>query len=122
MSWVKVYGGCSRTIQQYTPRKPPTNSACPSLFKQTLTDLLALTAITKISVDRFFPLIVVNAPMMTTLDAAIDLSPPLFVRYMWILENPKKTFVMNELNINVLKDIYLQYGFDWTTDPVLNPQ
>jgi hypothetical protein len=74
------------------PPNQPINSACPSLFKQTLTDLLALATITKTSIDRFFPPMEMFAPMITELKATITLSPALFVRFAWIKAHPDEKF------------------------------
>jgi hypothetical protein len=120
MSWVKLYGGCSRTMQQYTPRQPPTNSACPSLFKKTLTDLLALATIAKTSIDKYFPAARLYAPFKSSIDAIVEVSPALYTRIIWAEQNESiKYDTSSAIHIYQLKDIYIQCGLDWTKDPVL---
>jgi hypothetical protein len=98
----------------------PINSACPSLFKQTLTDLLALATITKTSIDRFFPAAKLYAPFKSSVDAIIEVSPALYTRIIWSEQNESiKYDPTSSIHIYELKDIYIQSGFDWTTDPVL---
>ena len=121
MNWVKRCGRCSRTMTTYPPNQP-INSACPSLFKQTLTDLLALATITKTTIDTFVPATEVLAPITTELRATITMPPALFVRFAWIDAHPGEKFdSTSSVSIYELKDFYVEYGLDWTTDPVLNP-
>lgn len=120
MSWVKLYGGCTRTIQQYTPRQPLTTSACPSLFKQTLTDLLALTNITKTSIAKYFPPSRAYAPSIASMSYSISVSPMVFIymRYMELYPNTKISF-SDIISLNNLKDLYLQYNLSPQDDPTL---
>jgi hypothetical protein len=97
-------------------------NGCPSLFKQILADVLALATVTKASIDRFFPPFKLIAPFMSAMEATIDVSPALFTRLVWVEQNKSiKYDSTSELHIYQLKDIYAQYNYDWTTDPVLNP-
>ena len=120
MSWVKLYGGCSRTIQQYTPRQPPTTSACPSLFKKTLTDLLALTAITKKSIDAFFPPNIAYAPFVAVMTYSASVSPMVYIYLKYIEYYPDTKISLDDLiSLNNLKDLYLQHNLEWVNDPTL---
>lgn len=120
MSWIMQYGKCC-AIKRTTMNPTKTYNGCPSLFKQILADVLALATVTKTSIDRFFPVTRIYAPFMSAMEATIDVSPSLFTRLAWIEQNKSiKYDSTSELHIYQLKDIYAQYGFDWTTDPVLN--
>jgi hypothetical protein len=93
------------------------------MFKKILTDLLALTTVTKASVDKYFPGTRLFAPFVSAMQATMTLSPALYTRMIWVLENkPNKFDKTSPADIYQLKDIYAQNGMDWTTDPVLNPK
>ena len=92
------------------------------MFKKILTDLLALTTVTKASVDRFFPGVRLFAPFVSAMDATVSVSPALFTRIAWAQRNkPEKYDKTSPAHVYQLKDIYAEFGYDWTTDPILNP-
>jgi len=117
MSWVNLYGRCSKKVDPIISTRP-----CPALFKKTLIDLLALANVTKQSIDRFFPALQLYAPFMSDMEATVAVSPALFTRITWAQRNkPSKYDKTSPIHIYQLKDIYAEYSLDWTTDPVLNP-
>jgi len=95
-------------------------SACPPRFKQVLTDLLALVAITKNVIDKFFPPFKSNTPFVSKMSYSIKLPPELYVLLVYMELYPKRkleqTCVLDLLN---LKDIYLVMEMPWQTDPIL---
>jgi hypothetical protein len=118
MSWVKLYGRCSRIM--YRGPCGPAPSACPSLFKQTLTDLLALTNITKISIDKFFPPAMSFAPFVAVMTYTATISPIVFIYMKYIEYYPDTRISLSDtISLNNLKDLYLQYNMDWQNDPTL---
>ena len=123
MSWVKTYGRCICLPTTKGRNNPINNMGCPPMFKKVLTDLLDLVTISKSTVDRFFPASRLFAPFMSAMEATVNVSPALFTRIAWANQNkPAKFDSTSAIHIYQLKDIYAQYGYDWTTDPVLNPQ
>lgn len=119
MSWVQLYGRCSRTMMSRGPCYS-LPSACPSLFKQTLTDLLALTNITKISIDKFFPPARSVAPFIATMTYSATISPIVFIYMKYIEYYPDTKISLSDLiSLNNLKDLYLQYNMNWQNDPTL---
>ena len=122
MSWVKTYGRCLCTQNIRQLPYPANDIGCPSMFKKILTDLLALTTVTKESVGRYFPGVSLFAPFSSAMDATISVSPALFTRIAWAQRNkPNKYDKTSAAHIYQLKDIYAEFGYDWTTDPILNP-
>jgi len=122
MAWINTYGRCLCAPNVRKSPYPANDIGCPSMFKKILTDLLELTTVTKASVDRYFPGLRLFAPFVTAMDATISVTPALFTRIAWAQRNkPNKYDKTSAIHIYQLKDIYAEYGYDWTTDPVLNP-
>ena len=98
----------------------PAPSACPSLFKQTLTDLLTLSNITKTSIAKYFPPSIAYAPFVAAMSYSISVSPMVFIymRYMELYPNTKIT-VSDIISLLNLKDLYLQYNLLPQNDPTL---
>lgn len=95
-------------------------SGCPPLYKKTLTDLLALVAITKSVIDRFFPAFKSNSPFISQMSYSVKLPPAIYMLLMYMDLYPdrkmEQTCVPDLLN---LKDIYLMMGSPWQDDPIL---
>jgi hypothetical protein len=95
-------------------------SGCPPRFKQTLTDLLALVAITKSVIDKFFPPMKVSAPYISNMEYSIGVPPKMYMLLVYMELYPgrklEQTCVLDLLN---LKDIYLVMNVPWNDDPIL---
>jgi len=120
MNWVKLYGGCSRIMNHREPRHPQNNSACPTQFKQTLTDLLGLTAIVRTSIDKYFPFEKTYAPFVSVMPYTASISPIVYIYLKYIEYYPGAKISLDDVfSLNNLKDLYLQYNLDWRSDPTL---
>jgi hypothetical protein len=84
--------------------------------------LLALTAITKKSIDAFFPPLKAFAPYITTMSYTVDATATSYL-YVWLVYGdmyPGKTIDQtNIIDLNNLKDIYLMENIPWNDDPIL---
>jgi hypothetical protein len=95
-------------------------SACPSLFKQTLTDLLALTNITKTSIDKYFPSTSALAPYISTMTYTASISPTVFIYLKYMELYPGMKISQDDIiSLMNLKDLYLAYFLEWQNDPTL---
>lgn len=70
-------------------------------------------------IDKMFPSISAKAQVEGNISAKTRCPPELFCRLIWAHKNPGDVFKNTELQIIQLKQIYLQYGFDWRIDPWL---
>ncbi len=97
------------------------STLCNELFPMdSYLDSLSVTIQQMISIiDKFFPETISYANVVADMSATSIASPGLFVRLVWAKRNPGIKFVNNELNSIHLKQIYLEFGLDWKTDPYL---
>jgi len=72
------------------------------------------------AVGDFYLSVNVNAPLVTRMSVAGTMKFSLHSRIVWTKLNPGVVFdKTSSIHINALKDIYLRYNRDWTTDPFL---
>lgn len=122
---VSVYGRAKTGKQIYGLQKstPLTYAnACPDICQPipTLDAILKLVVATTYVVDQFFPKEKAMAPYVAKMGFRGAVPIPIFVRLAWKKQYPGVTYDNTRIQILQLKDVYLQYGFDWKTDPYLS--
>ena len=113
-----VYGGSSGGIYGWS-----TCAACPAPSSNIplLEQFLALLKITTSVVKQFFPGIVTYASFKSNMSAAVGVSPSLYARLYWAQAWPGIRFDKTNMTMLLqLRTIFVESGFDWSQDPVLN--
>jgi hypothetical protein len=88
-----------------------------------LKDLTETVSQTAVNVELFFPGSTAFANLVAPMGATLTMSPALMMRFLWMKAHPGIIFdSMNHTALLQLKDLYLKYGYDWTTDRVLNSE
>jgi hypothetical protein len=83
--------------------------------------LLALTVITKKSIDAFFPPTIAYAPYVTKMGYSTAVPPNVYTLLVYTDMYPgEKLDVTNVIDLNNLKDIYLMLNIPWNNDPILS--
>ena len=92
-----------------------------SLFAGLLREFTGTVVQTAINVAQFFPGTTAFARIIAPMGATVTMSPALMMRFIWMKAHPGIIFdPTNQGALLQLQDLYLQYGYDWTTDKVLN--
>ena len=104
-----------------------TEDCCPCVTAPTLLDfklfdnLLAVLSITKTIIKQFFPSSTIFANVIADMGAYVNVPPALYVRFVWSKRFPGIKFDKTNMTMLFqLRQIYGEYGFDWTTDPILS--
>jgi hypothetical protein len=101
----------------------PCKVVCPALQPNIplLEQFLALLKITKSVVDQFFPGVVAYAPFKSDMGAAVGVTPSLYARLSWSQQWPGIRFDKKNMTMLLqLRTIFIECGFDWRKDPILN--
>lgn len=71
------------------------------------------------AINFFIPSTSILAPMIAPMGAKATVSDKVFVRLVWRQEYPGAVFHPDNLLQRLqIKEIYLQYGMDYTSDPL----
>lgn len=119
-----VYGSTSNKKPIYgmkTNVNKCNTNLCSDMFPlDTYLNSLESTVGVLISViDKMFPNFTGQANVKGSLSSVTKLKPPIFCRLIWTYTHPGESFTDTEAQIIQLKQIYLQYGIDWRTDPFI---
>lgn len=91
-------------------------------FIASLTDFASFLETLRSSIDLYFPALKISAPITGNMGLTASVRPSVFTRLMWVQKYKTvygKFDITSILHINLLKDIYVSIGYDWTTDPML---
>jgi hypothetical protein len=111
-----IYGG-GRT---YYTQHPLSDDKC---CFDALIALSALFSAIENAVELFFPSTSIMAPMIAPMVAKATVSNKVFVRITWRQQYPGVVFHPDSLLQRLqIKDIYLQFGMDYSNDPLFNDE
>jgi hypothetical protein len=88
-------------------------------YVNTLLDFLKILTALKTSIDKFYDPTEVVASVVGKFAVKGKIGAPLYTRVQWVkmYKSVYEKFDVNSVvHINLLKDIYLSIGMDWTTD------
>ena len=112
-----IYGGGSRYYK--FPTIFPVDTCC----KDALLALSTLFSTLENAVTTFFPSSSIIAPMIAAMGATAKVSDKVFVRLTWRQQYPGVVFHPDSLLQRLqIKDLYLQYGMDYTKDPLFKDE
>jgi len=95
---------------------------CDEELEDALQDLYTFFDLVKGTIKQFFQAKGIVAQKIADMTASIYMSPPLFVRAVWVQRHKGILFDMDDPSCNnQLKDIYLEFGMEWFQDPILSP-
>lgn len=105
-----IYGNCAKTACN----QPVTCDTGPIMLA-----FLELVESTRGIVDRLFPAAQVKANFITPLKARGFIPPLFFIRLAWRQKYKGVIWLGSCIQMGQLKDMYLEFGMDWTIDPYL---
>ena len=123
--WQNIYGGnVSTCTVALAKAKANGNSNNPSPATDCMTmDLflkfLDIVDVVDIIVEKLFPTIEVKGAYIGQMSGSFYLSPAMASRLLWRKEYPDDKWEASEEQIIQLLDIYLQNGWDWKGDKLL---
>jgi len=91
-------------------------------FITSLTDFASFLVSLRSTIDLYFPATNINAPIIGKLGVTATVNIRLYTRLIWLQKYTPiygKFDMTSIVHINLLKDIYVSTGYDWTTDPLL---
>jgi hypothetical protein len=86
----------------------------------TLTDLLSFIDSVRQVVFSLFPKATAHAPYVARMGARGGVPIPIFVRLVWRSRHDGVKFEKTPVQLIQLRDIYLEWGFDPTTDKIFD--
>jgi len=92
------------------------NQVDTCLTGPTMTAFLGLLGELRSTIDNLFPAITAKAPFVAQMNARGYIPAPYFVRYAWRQKYPGVAFTCSRIHIGQLKDLYLQFGLDYSGD------
>lgn len=107
----------------YGPRCKAVKVDCPASQPNIplLEQFLDLLKVTTSVIKQFFPGITLFAPFESELSATVGVSPSLYARLYWSQTWPGIPFdKTNKTMLLQLRTIFVECGFDWRKDPILN--
>jgi hypothetical protein len=108
-----IYGGGTNYFT--LPSIIPVDTCC----KDALLALSSLFSALENAVMVFFPSSSIIAPLVAPMGATVKVSDKVFVRLTWCQQNPGIVFQSDSLfQLLQIKDLYLQFGMDYTNDPL----
>ena len=114
---VPIYG-CS-TVDDPCSSLPSAVVAVPCDDSATVLQLENLIESLYSLIGKLFPSSGVTSSLIAEYTVKAKLNPFTYVRFAWINEHPGQRMFSCPLNALHLKDLYLQFGFDWTKDPMI---
>ena len=109
-----IYGISARKNAQ----APCTQDYCGTL--PTLTDFYTLLESVRRVVDELFPAARAQAPYVARMAARGMVPVPIFVRLLWRTRHKGVVFTASQVQLIQLRDMYLECGFDPTTDRIFD--
>jgi hypothetical protein len=109
MSVNQLIGGCKVCL----PNVP---------FITSLTDFVTLLETLRTSIDMYFPAMHIMTPLTGDMKIGATVNIRIYARLMWIQKYKPVygSFDMTDIvHINLLKDIFISLGYDWTMDALL---
>lgn len=96
------------------------NECLPSVpFITSMIDFVSLLETIRTSINNYFPVKNINAPLVTPLGFVGKMDVRLYTRLMWgneYRDTYGKFDGTSIIHVNLLKDIYIRIGYDWTID------
>jgi len=131
-----MYSRSSRSVAVYGSRiskSRPVYGSCPTgggvagcigcepsvPYITTLIDFIKILNAIKISIERFYNPIFIVTPFTGSIGVKGVIGIAMYTRIQWgkLYKSVYGRFDVNDVvHINLLKDIYLSLGYDWTTD------
>ena len=119
--WQNIYGGgvstCTVARAKAKGNKPSPETDCMTL--DLYLKFLDIVNVVDIIVEKLFPTIEVKGSYIGQMSGSFYLSPALASRLLWRKEYPDDKWEASEEQIIQLLDIYLQNGWAWTGDKLL---
>lgn len=96
------------------------NDCLPSVpFIQSMTDFVAFLDTLRDSIEAYFPADTLNAPIVTDMGLTGRLDVRIFARLKWgndYRDTYGKFDATSLIHVNLLKDVFISLGCDWTID------
>lgn len=108
--FVSALGGSIAKCNECLPAVP---------FATSMTGFVSFLETLRASIDSYFPALNVNAPLITDVGFSGTMNIRMFALLMWGNEYRETYGMFDEtsmVHVNLLKDVYIRIGYDWTID------
>lgn len=96
------------------------NDCLPSVpFATSLADFVSFLETLRTSIESYFPVVHVNTPLITDVGFSGLMNVRMFARLKWgddYRDTYGKFDPTSVVHVNLLKDVFLSLGYDWTID------